>query len=143
VVGYSSTNGVLNDHAVVWSGGTITDLGSAGMDGAEAFGINNLGQVVGYAWTGSAVTHAILWEDGAAIDLNSFLSASMVSQGWVLEHANGINDQGEIVGDAFNIFTSTTQAFLLATAVPEADTYAMLLAGLGLVGWMSRRRKAA
>ena len=29
------------------------------------------------------------------------------------------------------------------SAVPEADTYAMLLAGLGLVGFVARRRKAA
>ena len=27
--------------------------------------------------------------------------------------------------------------------VPEADSYAMMLAGLGLVGYMVRRRKAA
>lgn len=30
----------------------------------------------------------------------------------------------------------------LTSAVPEADTYAMLLAGLGLVGFVARRRKA-
>lgn len=29
------------------------------------------------------------------------------------------------------------------SAVPEADTYAMLLAGLGLIGFVARRRKAA
>ncbi|WP_374049964.1 FxDxF family PEP-CTERM protein [Nitrosomonas sp. sh817] len=28
------------------------------------------------------------------------------------------------------------------TPVPEPETYAMLLAGLGLVGFMARRRKA-
>lgn len=28
------------------------------------------------------------------------------------------------------------------TAVPEAETYAMMLAGLGLVGWMGARRKS-
>ena len=28
------------------------------------------------------------------------------------------------------------------TAVPEPDTYAMLLAGVGMVGWLARRRKA-
>jgi hypothetical protein len=28
-------------------------------------------------------------------------------------------------------------------AIPEADTYAMMLAGLGLVGWMARRSGAA
>jgi hypothetical protein len=32
---------------------------------------------------------------------------------------------------------------LKAVAVPEAETYAMLLAGLGLVGFVARRRKRA
>lgn len=32
---------------------------------------------------------------------------------------------------------------LVATAVPEAQTWAMLLAGLGLVGFTARRRKSA
>ena len=30
---------------------------------------------------------------------------------------------------------------LFAQAVPEAETYGMMLAGLGLVGWMTRRRR--
>lgn len=32
-------------------------------------------------------------------------------------------------------------AGMTAVPVPEAETYAMMLAGLGLVGWMARRRK--
>jgi hypothetical protein len=32
---------------------------------------------------------------------------------------------------------------LMVAAVPEPETYAMMLAGLGLVGFMVRRRKAA
>jgi hypothetical protein len=30
----------------------------------------------------------------------------------------------------------------ITAAVPEPETYAMMMAGLGLVGWMSRRRKS-
>jgi hypothetical protein len=33
-----------------------------------------------------------------------------------------------------------TEGYLL-TAVPEPETYAMLLAGLGLMGFVARRRK--
>lgn len=45
-------------------------------------------------------------------------------------------------GDA-DYFTLSDSGVLTYTvaAVPEADTYAMLLAGLGLVGYMVRRRK--
>jgi hypothetical protein len=32
--------------------------------------------------------------------------------------------------------------FLYAAPVPEPETYAMLLAGLGLIGAMRRRRKS-
>lgn len=40
-----------------------------------------------------------------------------------------------------NETSNTTSVYSLA-AVPEPETYAMLLAGLGLVGFMARRRKA-
>jgi hypothetical protein len=47
-------------------------------------------------------------------------------------------------GDA-DYFTldSTGHLSYVAAPVPEADSYAMMLAGLGLVGYMVRRRKAA
>jgi len=32
---------------------------------------------------------------------------------------------------------------LSVQAVPEAETYAMMLAGLGLVSWAARRRKTS
>jgi hypothetical protein len=37
----------------------------------------------------------------------------------------------------------SSNGVLQVTAVPEADSYAMMLAGLGLVGFMVRRRKTA
>jgi hypothetical protein len=78
-----------------------------------------------------------------ATDLNSFLSASTLSEGWVLERAYDINDSGSIVGSASNYVLGVQRSFLLQSvaAIPEADTSAMLLTGLGVMGFMVRRRK--
>ncbi|OYW63801.1 MAG: hypothetical protein B7Z32_11015 [Hydrogenophilales bacterium 12-64-13] len=47
-----------------------------------------------------------------------------------------------IVGGPFNGFTGTwTVSGVAAAPVPEAETYAMMLAGLGLVGTMVARRR--
>jgi len=37
--------------------------------------------------------------------------------------------------------TNGTDAMFLASAIPEPETYAMMMAGLGLMGWVTRRRK--
>ena len=37
--------------------------------------------------------------------------------------------------------TSTTNNLIEVAAVPEPETYAMLLAGLGVVGWSLRKRQ--
>lgn len=45
-----------------------------------------------------------------------------------------------VLPDGANLLSSSG---LYVQAVPEAQTYAMMLAGLGLVGWISRRRRSA
>lgn len=143
VAGYSLTP--TNDmHATLWNGTAVTDLGSPGTD-SIAMDINNAGQVVGYASatdrTNGLNPHATLWNGATVTDLNSVLDASMVSAGWVLQEANGINDSGWIVGSATNTNTGVTRAFMLSVSpVPEPESYAMLLAGLGVVSFASRRR---
>jgi hypothetical protein len=43
---------------------------------------------------------------------------------------------------SFSLYTSATnQDFLVATPIPEPHTYMMMLAGLGLMGFVARRRK--
>ena len=43
----------------------------------------------------------------------------------------------------FDVAFGNTSANLMISAVPEPSTYALMLAGLGLVGFMARRRKQA
>jgi hypothetical protein len=59
------------------------------------------------------------------IDLNSLVS---LPSGGVLTEATGINSHGQVA--AFGI-----------SPIPEPETYAMLLVGLGLLGFIARRRK--
>jgi probable HAF family extracellular repeat protein len=132
--------GTSNGHALLWSGSTLTDLGNLGGSYAAAMGINNAGQMVGYSFTASGAQHAILWNGTTATDLNSLLDASLVGAGWVLNRATDINDQGVIVGEAWNAQIGGGYKTFLLAPVPEPETYAMLLAGLGLIGVVGRRR---
>ena len=109
---------------------------------SAALDINNAGQVVGQSNTlGNTGYHATLWNRSTVIDLNTFLDSSLVEEGWILENANAINDNGSIVGTASNLLTGVSHAFLMSvTAVPEPESYAMLLVGTGLICVVIKRR---
>jgi probable HAF family extracellular repeat protein len=65
-------NGAQVYHAFLYSGGTLSDLGTLGGQSAEATGINNNAQIVGTVFTsGSGVPHAFVYSNGAATDLQS------------------------------------------------------------------------
>ncbi len=89
-------------HAVLWHNGVATDLGSlTGYSWSQPSAINDLGQVVGTASTNDSfdstdggVQHAVLWQNGKIVDLNSLLSAN---DGIVLQSALSVNDAGEIL----------------------------------------------
>ena len=141
IVGSAWLPGDVGTRATLWSNGTITDLGTLGGNYSAAWSINNIGQIVGGSYTASNINHAFLYDGTSLIDLNSYLDASLVESGWVLNFANDINDNGSIVGQASNSLQGiSSQAFVLIP-VPEADTSAMLLAGLGVIGFVTRRRK--
>jgi hypothetical protein len=79
------------------------------------------------------------------------MSDSEVNAGWYLGFANAINDNGWIVGTAYNNLIGVGTAYLLTPCdtclsnnifpVPEPETYAMFMAGLGLMGFIARRPK--
>ncbi len=52
-----------------------------------------------------------------------------------------ISDPGLLRSDASRFGASVTLTDVPVGAIPEPETYALMLAGLGLVGWMARRRR--
>lgn len=81
-------------HAVVWLADSFqTDLGfMGGGHYSEAYGINDLGAVVGVASVANTNQHAFLWQGGSFTDLSTW------SGGGAASIAYAINNHGAIVG---------------------------------------------
>jgi probable HAF family extracellular repeat protein len=85
--------GSSDAHAVLWENGTIADLGTLGGSYSVAYGVNDLGQIVGQSSTTDGATHAVLWDHGTITDLGTL--------GGSYGLAYGINGNGtKIVGQS-------------------------------------------
>ena len=95
IVGSASAGGTDLGHAVLWSGGTVLDLGTLGTGFySEAWGINNLGEVVGWSDTsgdsGLTGVHAFLYRQAEGmVDLTPASDTG---------YAEDINDAGQVTG---------------------------------------------
>lgn len=129
IAGWSETQFILpidtsTSHAVLWKGNTVAiDLGTLqGVNGySVANGINNSGQVVGDSGASDGRLHAMLWQNGAMIDLNR-AAASALPKDTVLTHANAIADDGEIDVVAVNKVTNLETDYLLTPHYPTSTT---------------------
>lgn len=93
--------------AFFYRDGSMIDIGSLGGPDTVATAVNDRGQVVGFStlsktehttsrnFFSKPETHAILYESGRLVDLNSLLPRD---SDWVLEEASGINNRGQIIG---------------------------------------------
>jgi probable HAF family extracellular repeat protein len=94
VVGFSG-DCTSSPHALLWTNGTVTDLGNFGGLLNIATAINNHGQVVGFSNLpgDKFVLRGFVWQNGVMMNLGVF-------PGDVHSLAIGINDKGQIVGDS-------------------------------------------
>ncbi|WP_066340322.1 PEP-CTERM sorting domain-containing protein [Azohydromonas lata] len=115
----------------------INFFNGAGLD------INEKGWVVGERGffvpdEGYDCCNASLYRDGRTYILENLLTAN-ASKNWNLYSAIGIDERGTIVGNGY-LEGVGRRAFVM-TPVPEASTYATMMAGLVAVGYMSRRKR--
>ena len=82
-----------------------------------AYGINNLGQIVGASNESNGTTRAVIWQNGKVTDLNQQLLAQ--NSPLFLALAQGINDRGEITGFCID---STNGEVLAFVAVPTSNS---------------------
>jgi probable HAF family extracellular repeat protein len=93
----ASGNGQGVERAVMWTNGTITDLGTLGGAGSGAYAINDLGQVTGWAQTAAGPVHLFLYS-GMMTDLGTFAPGAVPVP-------KAINNHGVIVGQGAFIFS--------------------------------------
>ena len=102
VVGVSETS--TYDHAFLYSGGSMGDLGTLGGGNSVASGINDAGQVAGWSKiSDSGPYHAFLYSGAIMHDLDTL--------GGTNSYAYGINAGGQMVGAA-QIISGSLHAFL-------------------------------
>lgn len=139
--GYSTIliKGGYYNRSVIFSGGTVIDLGLLGspLNSSVGYDINNWGEVVGVEKRNTGGSTGFLFADGQLLDLNALVEAP---EEWTITAARGINDQHQIA--AWGCNGTGCQALLLSpAAIPEPKAWLLLLGGLGVIlGHAVRRR---
>jgi probable HAF family extracellular repeat protein len=109
IVGFTGPCGATN-HAVVWDNDNVNTLPDNGT-GAEAFGNNNRGQIVGFVGApDSGIPNAALWQNDMLINLG-------LLPGDFGGIASGINDKGQVVGSNFDSQGNWSHAFIYQNGV--------------------------
>jgi len=123
--------GVSSVSANVWTAGAL-DFAFEGVGGQGKWAYND--RVLHAGWNSGGITPG--WTDHTSIGL---IGTNMTVHGKSYAYVIGYNDSAgnsTALGDWDDFVIGVNVA-----AIPEPETYAMLLAGLGLMGFVARRRK--
>jgi probable HAF family extracellular repeat protein len=95
--------GTLEYHAVLWNKGTTTDLGTLGGTSSLGTGVNDAGQVIGFAQNATpdpfsiaglgTQTRAFLWQSGKMRDLHTLGGSDSFAQ--------YVNNNGQVAGVSY------------------------------------------
>ncbi len=119
-----AANNAPGNHSTVANGANISTLtANSGAGSAGAYGTGKAGAAGPFA--------------RAELDQSQQM-LQILSQGTAAPTANFM---ANATGNNYT-FKLSSAGLLYVTALPEADSYAMLLAGLGVLGLVARRRKA-
>lgn len=104
----------LYAHAALWQGATfLQDLGFlSGGTYSEAYGNNELGDIVGVATLPNQTQRGFLWRNGQFTDLSTWSGGSVVTR------AFAINNYGEIAGLNNNVAALFKNGAVTALAMP-------------------------
>jgi hypothetical protein len=119
------------------SGSFVLALGGTNSGGS--------GTETGRAWGGTSNT-ALQFSGANLLGAVGPLSGAATSGSVAGVLAPAVNPYSLTIGVAINragAGTSTGDLNLQVSAIPEPETYALMAAGLGILGWVARRRKQA
>ena len=151
---YPGSGRLAGKVAIVTGGGTNLGLSASG-DTLYAYLGTATAPTIFLTAIGSESSTANITNAGLIVGVNAVKIATgadfgeytgaRTGQASFAAYATLVND-----GANWNVYTDGDRSALVpstvpfeVTAVPEAETYAMMLAGLGLVGWMAARRSKA
>ena len=127
VVGEADTTNMadptsLATHAFLYSGGSMTDLGTLGGRNSAAYAINDSSQIVGEAQNSGQDTHAF------TCDTTLVLKDMGVSAGGSYSAAFALNSSNQIVGEA-DTAAGNTHGFLGSSTIGPLQDLGVLTAG--------------
>lgn len=129
---YQPDAGLTTSFGYLDVGGTITTIDPFGSTFTQALGVNDKGDIVGFYTDVGGTQHGYIDNGGV---FTSFDAPGAVAGTTTI---NGVNDKGDIVG--FYTTASDTVVGFVGTPVPEASTWAMLLAGFAGLRFLGYRK---